>query len=152
MDDQAERNELLARAADDLHEPVRDQVARQLRNSDQARELFEERGDLAQQTETGVQEIVERIRQFLEHDLRNWMQLIHPTLNEEFWVGDRDSPQGVIDLLLLGDALGLNAYVWNADPSESPFRRLDMVARSDLGLLVLGELYAQSAPAVAGSV
>ncbi len=152
LDDPAERSELLARAADELREPVRDQVARQLRNSDQSRELLEGRGNLSQQTEAGVQEITERIRQFLEHELRDWMQRIHPTLNMEFWIGDRDRSQGVIDLLLLGDALGLNAYVWNVDPSQSPFRRLDMVARGDLGLLILGELYAQSAPAVAGSV
>ena len=58
---------------------------------------------------------------------------------------------GAIDILLLADAVELNGYMWNLEPGQSPFRRLDVVGGVvDTGMLVLSELYAQSMPIQAG--
>ncbi len=128
---------------------MRDQVSRQLRGSDQLREVFEERGDLNGLTNAGLAEILNRVRRWFENDLEAWMTKIYPTLDETVWLGERYGTTGAIDILLLADAVGLNAYVWNLQIGEPPFRRLDVVGRSDTGMLVLSELYSQSLPAIA---
>jgi hypothetical protein len=95
-----------------------------------------------------VAEILNRIRFWFENELEPWMGSIYPTLDETVWLGERYST-GAIDILLLADALGLNAYEWNLEIGASPFRRLDVVGRCDTGMLVLSELYAQSVGAIA---
>ncbi|MDX3192078.1 hypothetical protein PV458_27020 [Streptomyces sp. MN03-5084-2B] len=141
-----QRNELCDAAAGELWEPVRDQVNRQIANSDRMYPVFEERGSETALTEAGVGEIVERIRAWLETELDGWMRTIHERLDERLWLGDQHGSPGVIDVALLADALGLNAYVWNAPVGASPFRRLDMTAATPIGILVLSELYAQAIP------
>ncbi|MGO9156411.1 hypothetical protein [Mycobacterium sp.] len=129
--------------------PVRDQVARQLRESAELRQVFEEeRGGLGPLTDAGVAEILNRIRLWFENELATWMGSIHPTLDETVWLGERYGT-GAVDILLLADAFGLNAYEWNLEIGASPFRRLDIVGRCDTGMLVLSELYAQSVGAIA---
>lgn len=148
-DEDSARAQFLDRAQDVVREPVRDQVARQLRESAGLRQVFEEeRGGLGPLTDSGVAEILNRIRLWFEDGLEAWMDSIHPTLDETVWLGERYST-GVIDILLLADAIGLNAYEWNLEIGESPFRRLDIVGRCDTAMLVLSELYAQSVGAIA---
>jgi hypothetical protein len=148
-DEESARAEFLDRAGDEVRVPVRDQVARQLRESAELRQVFEEeRGGLGPLTDAGVAEILNRIRFWFENELEPWMGSIYPTLDETVWLGERYST-GAIDILLLADALGLNAYEWNLEIGASPFRRLDVVGRCDTGMLVLSELYAQSVGAIA---
>jgi hypothetical protein len=148
-DEDSARANFLDRAADELRDPVQEQVARQLRGSDALREVFEdERGGLDALTLAGIAEILDRVRRWFENDLQAWMAQIHPTLDETVWLGERPGT-GAIDILLLADAVGLNAYVWNLQIGASPFGRLDIVSRCDTGMLVLSELYAQSLPAIA---
>jgi hypothetical protein len=126
---------------------VRDQVARQLRQSDALREVFDERGDFGALSLAGVAEILNRIRHWLEDDLPAWMVGIYPILDETVWLGETGGTPGAIDILLLADGVGLNAYVWNLTVGDSPFKRLDIVGQAEMGMLVLTELYAQAAPA-----
>ncbi len=65
---------------------------------------------------------------WLDSDLQPWMESIYPVLDEEVWLGPADQEAGVIDLLLLADAVGLSAYSWDLPVGISPFRRLDVVA------------------------
>lgn len=148
---QSERDEFCNEVAEQVWEPVRDQVRRQIRNSGRMYRVFEERGGEEAVTEAGVTEIVTRIRHWLDQELEDWMAEIHDTVDETRWLGERHGAPGVIDILLLADALGLAAYAWNAEVGASPFRRLDMVAGMPTGLLVLSELYAQSMPVMVGA-
>jgi hypothetical protein len=148
QDEDSAIGDFLGQAEDELREPLRDQVQRQLRRSDAQREVFDERGGLDALTNTGLDEILNRLRRWLENDLEAWMARIHPTLDETVWLGERYGT-GAIEILLLADAVGLNAYVWNIQIGEPPFRRLDIVGRCDTGMLVLSELYSQSLPAIA---
>jgi hypothetical protein len=150
-DDEEKRADFLVRATEELDEPVRDQIARQLRHSGNLRSAFEEQGGLDALTTAGVGEIVGRVRDWIRAEMRGWMASIHPEVDETVWLGEPYTTTGAIDSLLLADALGLNAYVWNLLPGESPFRRLDIVGGADTGMLVLSELYAQSTPIAAGA-
>lgn len=145
--DEDARADFVAQAEDELREPVRDQVARQLRQSDALREIFDERGDLEALTLAGVAGILNRIRGWLENELNAWMVGIYPVLDETVWLGETAGAGGAIDILLLADGVGLNAYVWNLSVGDSPFKRLDIVGQAEIGMLVLTELYSQAAPA-----
>lgn len=130
---------------------MRDQVARQLRFSGGLRDIFEdERGGLDEMTTAGVGEIISRVGNWIRMEMPSWMASIHPHLDETVWLGEAYTTRGAIDTVLFADALGLNAYVWNLQPGESPFRRLDVVGGADTSMLVLSELYAQSTPIAAG--
>jgi hypothetical protein len=143
------REEFLARIADEMHEPVRDEVARQMRQRGNASEYWQSHGGLDRATAAERDAIVGRYRLWLADGLEPWMLSIYPILDENVWVGARDEPGGVIDVLLLADAIGLQAYNWSQDLERSPFRRLDVVAASDPALVVLAELYSQSIAAYA---
>jgi hypothetical protein len=147
--DESERAEFCEVIAGELEEPVRDQVRRQIAYSGEMHRLFEERGGENVLIEAGINEIVVRIRSWLDSELDGWMMSIHDQLDETVWLGEPDSPSGVVDIALIADALGLNAYRWNAEVGSSPFRRLDIAATTATGLLVLSELYAQSMPVIA---
>lgn len=150
-DDEESRADFLVRASEEVEEPVRDQVARQLRFSGGLRDIFEdERGGLDGMTTAGVGEIISRVGDWIRTDMPSWMASIHPDLDETAWLGEAYTTRGAIDMVLFADALGLNAYVWNLQPGESPFRRLDVVGGADTSMLVLSELYAQSTPIAAG--
>jgi len=146
-DERPRREDFLGRIAYEVREPVQDEVGRQMRQRPNAYAYWEERGGLDGATSTEVDAIVERYRRWLIGGLLPWMVSIHPVLDENVWVGARDEPGGMVDVLLLADAIGLQAYSWSLDPQRSPFRRLDVVAGADPGLVVLAELYAQSIPA-----
>jgi hypothetical protein len=123
-----------------------------MRASNALERVFQDRGGLETLTDEGVREIMDRIASWLSDDLGEWMAMIHPEVDETVWLGERFTSGGAIDILLLADAVGLTAYMWNFETGESPFRRLDVVGRLDTGMLVLSELYAQSLPAVAGGM
>ena len=150
-DDDSARNDFLTRVAEEVRGPVRDRADLQIQRSDALSEVFEARGGLETLTEEGVRGIIVRVGRWLTNDLGVWMTQIHSTVDETVWLGEQFSGGGAIDILLLADAVGLNAYMWNLEPGESPFRRLDVVGGvADTGMLVLSELYAQSMPIQVG--
>jgi hypothetical protein len=150
LDDEQDRRRFLANLSESLREPVADQVAR-MATANNAYDAFEERGGEAEVARHERELIVERFRGWLETSLRAWMAEIHPVVNEEVWLGAPDAPGGVIDALLVADAVGLNCWAWSLRAGESPFRRLDAVGGMDTGLAVITELYALAAPATAGA-
>jgi len=145
-DERPRREEFLGRIAREVEEPVRDDIGRQLRQRPNAYAYWDERGGIDAATSTEVGAIVERYRRWLTAELEPWMASIYPVLDENVWVGARDETGGVVDVLLLADAIGLQAYNWNLDLERSPFQRPDFVAATDPALVVLAELYAQSIP------
>lgn len=144
LSDDQQRDDFCDNAREQLREPVRDEVFRMWRASDEARRALDERGGVEGVAASEVDDITSRIRDWLDHGLEPWMRQIHPALDERVWVGDRDEVGGVIDVLLMADAVGVNAYTWNMSVEESPYRRLDVVARIPLGLLVLSQLYTET--------
>ncbi len=120
-----------------------------MRQRDNAFDYWQERGGVDAGVSAERDAILGRYRVWLAEDLEPWMLSVYPILNENVWVGERDEPAGVIDVLLLADAMGLYAYNWQLDLEHSPFRRLDVVVASDPALVVLAELYSQSIAAYA---
>jgi hypothetical protein len=141
--------DFLNRIDSELSEAVRDEVWRQMRQRDNAFNYWNERGGVDAGVSAERDAILGRYRAWLAEDLEPWMLSIYPILNENAWVGERDEPSGVIDVLLLADAMGLYAYNWQLDLERSPFRRLDVIVSSDPALVVLAELYSQSIAAYA---
>ncbi len=79
------------------------------------------------------------------------MAEINPSLNESAWLAAEGRAGGGIDLTLIADAIGLNSYAWAAEPTDQPFRRLDIPGATEPGLLVLTSLYAAAAAAEGGT-
>lgn len=138
------RQVFIERIAAGVTEPLRDDVARQIRQRDNASRYWDEHGGIDEAVRRERAAIVGRFEMWLDTELRAWLQTIYPVLNPQVWVGDRDEPGGVVDVLLLADSLGVNAYSWNMPADESPFRRLDVVAGADPAMVVLAETYSQS--------
>ncbi len=150
LDDNGARDEFLTRARETLHEPVEVRAQEQMAQSDRLGLVFEERGGLDALTNTGIQNIIARVQQWFVDGLPDWMARIHEPVDQTVWIGERFGSGGAIDILLLADALGLNAYMWNLAPGQSPFEKLEVVVGVDTGTLVLSDLYAQSMPVVQG--
>lgn len=144
MVDRSARAQFLERISIEVHQPVLDDVARQIRQRRNASRYWEERGGVLGAAEAETNAIVRRFGDWIEFRLPGWLESIWPVLDEDVWVGARDESGGMVDVLLLADALGVNAYSWNLHVEESPFRRLDVVAGSSPALVVLGESYCQS--------
>lgn len=140
------RSNFLTNIQAELVAPVSKAVDRQLSNSENMRSVFDDRGNRSMLIAAEVALIVDRLGTWLENELENWMAAIHYPVDESVWIGERFTQGGVIDLLLLADAVGLTSFAWNVQPGDPPFRRLDMVARADIGMLTVSELYAQSIP------
>ena len=100
-DERPRREDFLGRIAYEVREPVQDEVGRQMRQRPNAYAYWEERGGLDGATWTEVDAIVERYRRWLIEGLLPWMVSIHPVLDENVWVGARDEPGGMVDVLLL---------------------------------------------------
>lgn len=149
MGDPGERAQFLERIAGELSQPVLDDVARQIRQRDNASRYWDERGGVRGAAQAETNAIILRFGDWLEHQLAGWLESIYPVLNPDVWVGAHDEANGMVDVLLLADALGVNAYSWNLHVEESPFRRLDVVSGSSPALVVLGESYCQSVSAFA---
>jgi hypothetical protein len=145
LHDETARGQFLAQVAVEVAEPVRDEIERQRGQRNNAYSYWLERGGLDAVAAAESQKIVNRYGRWLTEGLEPWMVSIYPVLNEDVWVGARDDPGGVVDMLLLADAIGLQAYNWNLDMNRSLFHRLDLVAASDPGLVVLGECYSSLA-------
>jgi hypothetical protein len=143
-DDDDDREDFVRHVRTEVREPIRDEVARQMRSRELARSYFEAHGGLERMTEDRVAEVAGLYSSWLDEQLQPWMSAIYPVLDEEVWLGASDEESGVIDLLLLADAVGVNAYSWNMEIGDSPFRRLDVVLRMDPPLVVLSDLYATS--------
>jgi hypothetical protein len=148
-DEEPSREEFLSRIEGEVTEAIRDEILRQIRQRDNAFDYWQARGGVDAGAITERNAIISRFRSWLADDLEPWMAAIYPVLNENVWVGARDEPAGVVDVLLLADAIGLYAYNWNLDVERSPFRRLDVIAASDTALVVLAELYSESIGAYA---
>jgi hypothetical protein len=120
-----------------------------MRQQENANAYWEERGGLDAATRIERDAVVARYAAWLAETLEPWMASIYPVLQANVWVGARDEPGGVINMLLLADAIGLQAYSWNLEVEASPFQRIDVIAASDPALMVLAELYAYSIPTYA---
>ncbi|QGN34891.1 hypothetical protein [Microlunatus sp. Gsoil 973] len=148
-DSEGARGKFLGRISEEVGEPVRDDVFRQIRQRENANRYWDGLGGVDGAARAETEAIVQRFGHWLEDQLEPWLASIYPVLDADVWVGDRDQSGGAVDTLLLADALGLHAYSWNMHVEETPFRRLDVVAGADASLVVLGETYSQSVPAVA---
>jgi hypothetical protein len=140
------RGTFVGRVDDEVAAPIRDAVERQLAERQNSSRYWEERGGEEAAVEAERSVIRSRVASWLDNDLEQWMRTVLPVLDENVWVGARDEVGGVIDLLLLADAVGVFGYSWNIVPERSPFSRLDVVAGAQLPLLVVAELYAQGMP------
>jgi hypothetical protein len=149
-DDDDARAGFLTRARETLQEPVAVRAQEQIAESDRLGAVFDERGGLDALTNAGIQNIIDRVQWWFVNDLAGWMARIHEPVDETVWIGERFGSGGAIDILLLADAVGLNAYMWNLAHGQSPFEKLEVVVGVDTGMLVLSELYAQSMPVVQG--
>jgi hypothetical protein len=149
QDQEGARSELLERIRTEAAEPVRDDVFRQIRQRDNASRYWDERGGVEGAAATELETLVGRFASWLEFQLGPWLETIYPVLDAHVWVGARDEPGGILDTLLLADAIGLHAFSWGMQVDESPFRRLDVVAGAEPGMVVLAELYSQAVGAFA---
>jgi hypothetical protein len=139
-----DRQEFVRHVRTEIRTPIRDEVARQMRSRELATSYFEAHGGLERMAEDRTSEVARLYAAWLDEQLQPWMSAIYPVLDEEVWLGAPDQESGVIDLLLFADAVGVNAYSWNMEIGDSPFRRLDMALRMDPPMVVLSDLYATS--------
>jgi len=96
-----------------------------------------------------VDEIASTYDNWVANSLESWMLTIYPVLDPNVWVGAGDEEAGVVDISLVADAIGLNAWVWNLDLNESPFLRIDAVSRMHKSMVILSHLYSLSVPQMA---
>lgn len=150
-DDEHERQALVGHIEQEVRSPLLEEVARQMRDRPAADFYFEAHGGLERITADRVAEVAGYYASWLDGGLEPWMASVYPVVDEGAWLGEADDEAGVIDLLLLADAVGLNAYSWGLEIGASPFRRLDIVMRMDVPMVVLTHLYALSAPISAGA-
>jgi len=85
--------------------------------------------------------VATELRSWLDDDLADWMAEINPRVDESVWIED-----GLIDVELLADAIGLVRYDWGLPIGASPFSRVDMARQTPTGLLVLAETYTRATP------
>jgi hypothetical protein len=149
LEDQEFRDSFFERIADEAREPIRDEVFRQIRQRDNASRYWDERGGVDGATMVELTVLLQRFRTWVALDLRPWLEDIFPILDPDAWVGEWDRVSGAVDTLLLADAIGMHAYSWGLHVDEPRFRRLDVVAGSEPGMVVLSELYSQSVEAYA---
>ena len=134
------REQYLAGVGTTLRDALRDRYTDELQNRPiAARVTGVDDAEVLADRERDV--MIEQLRGWLSTELTAWMAEIYPVVDKEVWLGDRLGG-GAIDLLLLADAIGLNAFAWDVEPDVQPFERLDIVASTEPGLLVLASLYA----------
>jgi hypothetical protein len=133
------------RAADQLALSVAELISTQVSLRDSMRQVYEERGGQAEVARQYLDEVIAELRAWLTSDLAGWLAEINPDLSESRWLND-----GLIDIALLADAIGLIMYTWDLPIGASPFSRLDMARQMPTGLLVLTETYTQAVPVLEG--
>ncbi|WP_280829849.1 hypothetical protein [Mycobacterium sp. OTB74] len=135
------REQYLTTVGDSLHEALRDGYTEELQNRPIAATVTgSDNADvLAERERDGM---IDQLRGWLTTQLEAWMAEIYPVVRMKDWLQANQPGGRPIDFLLLADAIGLNAYAWDVDPDFQPFKRLDIVAGTEPGLLVLASLYA----------
>jgi len=151
-DEDTSRHDFLDRVATEVQEPVLDEANRHTSQRKNANDHWRGLGGPQAAADAERDAIVQRYSTWLGEDLKPWMESIYPVLDEVVWVGAPEDQGGLIDVLLLADSIGLQAYNWNLELDRSPFRRLDAVAAGDPGLVVLAEVYAEMIPIRAENV
>jgi len=145
-DEDTSRRDFLDRVATDVQERVLDEANRHTSQRNNAYDHWQELGGPQAAADAERDSIVQRYSLWLGEDLKPWMEAIYPVLDEVVWVGAPEDQSGLIDVLLLADSIGLQAYNWNLELDRSPFRRLDVVVAGDPGLVVLAEVYSEMIP------
>ncbi len=104
---------------------------------------------VGEQVEARISEIASTYDDWVMNRLESWMSAIYSLLDVHLWVGAQDEDSGVVDIPLVADAIGLNAWIWNLDLSESPFLRIDAVSKMHKSMVILSHLYSLSVPQLA---
>jgi len=142
--EESERRDFLEHAAAEASEPIR-AVADEMYRRDNIMQYWDERGGVEIAASVELDLLIDRYQACLEFELRPWLAEIHPIIDADTWIGaQRDGAEGVVDPLLLADAIGLNAYNWNLEIGRSPFGQPDVVTAADPAMVVLSEVYSQT--------
>ncbi len=146
LGDSDEQASFLDRAYVAIEEMVAAEMSQYLANRPEVAEETELRGGSADLEASRSAQIVSGNRDFLENGLYQWMEGIYENVNADLWLGASDDVGGIIDLRLIGDAIGLNAWSWGLEPTDSPFLRYDSATSMPLPFVVMMERYGRSVP------